>query len=67
MAFALQGKHAETMFFSNILDDLKKLKVQWQKEKRTDWIKKADELIAGIDNDKNPPKLISLKQYLGRK
>jgi len=49
-----------------VLPDLKKLKVQWRKERRADWVKKADELIAGIENDKNPPKLISLKQYLGK-
>jgi len=50
-----------------ILPDLKKLKIQWQRERRNDWVKKADELIAGIEKDKNPPKLISLKQYLGGK
>jgi len=50
-----------------ILPELKKLKVQWRKERRNDWLKKLAKLIAAIENDKDPPKLISLKQYLGRK
>ena len=50
-----------------ILPELKKLKVQWQKERRADWLKKLAALTTLIENDKNPPKLISLKQYLGRK
>ena len=50
-----------------ILPELKKLEAQWRKEKRKDWLKKLAEVVAAIENDKNPPKLISLKEYLGKK
>jgi hypothetical protein len=45
-----------------VLPDLRRLKAQWIDEKRKDWIKKADELIALIENDKDPPKLVSLAE-----
>ena len=50
-----------------ILPELKKLEAQWRKENRKDFLKKLAEVRAVIENDKNPPKLISLKQYLERK
>ncbi len=46
----------------SVLPDIHRLKAQWIDEKRKDWVKKADELIALIENDKNPPKLVSLAE-----
>jgi hypothetical protein len=50
-----------------ILPELKKLEAQWHKEKRKDFLKKLGEVYAAIKNDKNPPKLIRLKDYLNKK
>ena len=47
-----------------ILPELKKLETQWRKEKRKDFLDKLAEVLAAIENDKNPPTLISLKEYL---
>ena len=49
-----------------VLPELEKLKIQWQKERRGAWLKKLAEIMATIDNDKNPPRLISLKEYMGK-
>ena len=46
------------------LPELKKLEAQWRTEKRADFLKKLAEVLAAIESDKNPPKLISLKDYL---
>jgi len=48
------------------LPELRKLEAQWRAEKRMDWVKKLTEVVAAIENDKNPPKLVSLKDYLGK-
>jgi len=48
------------------LPELKKLEAQWRAEKRADFLKKLAEVVAAIESDKHPPKLISLKDYLGK-
>ncbi|MBL7223214.1 MAG: hypothetical protein ISS72_05125 [Candidatus Brocadiae bacterium] len=48
------------------LPELKKLEAQWRAEKRADFLKKLAEVVAAIENDNNPPELISLKDYLGK-
>ncbi|MHC5054184.1 MAG: HEAT repeat domain-containing protein [Planctomycetota bacterium] len=45
-----------------VLPDIRRLKAQWIAEKRKDWVKKADELIELIENDRDPPKLVSLAE-----
>ncbi|MHC4253500.1 MAG: HEAT repeat domain-containing protein, partial [Planctomycetota bacterium] len=45
-----------------VLPDIRRLKAQWIAEKRKDWVKKADELIDLIENDRDPPKLVSLAE-----
>ena len=48
------------------LPELKKLEAQWRAEKRADFLKKLAAVVAAIESDKNPPRLISLKDHLGK-
>jgi hypothetical protein len=47
----------------SVLPELKELEVQWRGKAEH---KKLTEVIAVIENDTNPPKLIRLKDYLGK-
>ncbi len=47
------------------LPELRKLEQEYIARKQANERKKIADVIAAIENDKNPPKLISLKDYLG--
>lgn len=47
-----------------MLPELRKLDQEYIAKKQTNEHKKITDVIAAIENDKNPPKLISLKEYM---
>ena len=49
------------------LPELEKLEAQWRAEKRPDFLKKLAEVVAAIGSDRDPPRLISLKNYLDKR